>query len=154
MIENSHAQLLSKLGTELGLDLEFDENGICDLVFDGRVQIALKSSEDDGTITLTAPLAADFPDPVRFATVLELLAMAAAPSLAGGGNVPVAGIDGESGLVILYEVCTASFLRDRSLAEIFTEFVAVREALAERLSGEPGEGESSVSVPRKSELRV
>lgn len=99
-------------------------------------------------------MAAEFPDPVGYATVLELLAMAAAPNLAGGGNVPVAGIDEESGLVILYEVCTASFLRDRALAEIFTEFVAVREALAERLAGEPGEGESAGSGPREAELMV
>ena len=50
-----------------------------------------------------------------------------------GVAAPVVGRDAESGIAVLYEVLAPSILRQAPLLEIFTDFMAVRKAVAAML---------------------
>ena len=136
MIQNNHQELLATLGKELGLELSFDEDGICELFADEST-LSIKSSEDDGTIILSSVLAQDLPDPINYSAVTDLLALALDPCGFGGGNSPVVGRT-EEGLVVAYQVATASVLSTTPLSEILSEFLktcaAVKALLAEPVS--------------------
>ena len=133
MIQNDHQELLARMGKDLGLELSFDEDGICELFADESV-VSIKSSEDDGTIILSTVLAEDLPDPISYSAVTDLLGLALDPCGFGGGNSPVVGRD-EDGLVMAYQVATASVLSTTPLSEILSEFLrtcaAVKALLAE-----------------------
>ncbi len=127
--------MLKVFGESLGLALEFDDNGNCDLLYDDSVPVTFKNNEDDGIITISAPLLDELPDPMDYSVVQTLLSLSLLPCLTAGGNAPVAGFDEESGLVVLYEVCTASELNSKGLLEIFTEFIGSYLSLKDYLSG-------------------
>ena len=134
MISNNHDDLLSEMGASLSLNLTFDENGMCDLVFDEDTLITIRSSEDDGNIILSTALFEELPEPMSFNLVQTLLSMSLSPCMNNGGNSPVVGIDEDSGLVVLYQVCTASLLNKEKLLNIFTEFVQAKLVLTDSLS--------------------
>jgi len=123
MITNNHQELLKTFGEALGLELVFDENGNCDLIFNDDIPVTIRSNEDDGIIVLSSPLLTELPDPIDYSTVQIFLSMALMPCLSAGGNTPVVALDEESGLVVLYQICTASALNDKGLLEIFSEYI-------------------------------
>ncbi|MGX8718075.1 MAG: CesT family type III secretion system chaperone [Desulfovibrio sp.] len=121
--------ILKKFGNSMGMELAFDKEGLCTLLLDGETPVSIRASEEDGTLTFSAVLRDKLPDPLSYAALLDLLALAHDP-LRQGGNSPVAGLDEESGFLILYEVATPSYLSKTPAVEIFTLFMETYEALA------------------------
>ena len=121
-------EILKEFGAGIGLDLSFDENGICRLELAKLAAVDIKANEDDGTLTISSVLREELPDPITYSTVLDLLALALDPIL-HGGNAPVVGRDDESGFVIMYQVATPSVLNRKPLKEIFSEFLKAYSAV-------------------------
>ncbi len=134
MININHQELLKDFGKSLGIELCFDKNGNCDVIFNDNVPVTIKSNEDDGLIVLSTPLLDELPEPVSYSTVLTMLSMALQPCMTEGGNTPVLGLDEDTGLVILYQVCTATDLQAKGLLEIFTEFITSYISIKDDLS--------------------
>ena len=127
--------ILKEFGAQLGLDLTFDENGVCRLELEQLVAVDIKAHQDDGTLTLYAVVREDLPDPLSYATVLDLLALALDPARSGG-NAPVVGRDDESGVVMMYQVATPSELNRKPLIDIFSEFMETYRAVSVMLDNQ------------------
>lgn len=128
-------EILKDFGASLGLDLLFDENGVCRLELEKLVAVDIRANEDDGTLTLSSVIREELPDPITYSTVLDLLALALDPAHFGG-NSPVVGRDDESGFVVMYEVATPSVLNRKPLAEIFEEFIKTCRAVSTLLDNQ------------------
>ena len=127
--------ILKEFGAQLGLDLTFDENGVCRLELEQLVAVDIRAHQDDGTLTLFAVVREDLPDPLSYATVLDLLALALDPARSGG-NAPVVGRDDESGVVMMYLVATPSELNRKPLIDIFSEFMETYRAVSVMLDNQ------------------
>ena len=122
----NHQDYLNELGKKLNLDLKFDEEGLCELVFNNNDVISIKSSEDDQTIILSTVVAEDLPENVSYAFVVDLIELALGPCITNGGNSPVVGRDPATGLLVLYEVVTNSVLLEKDLFSIFEHFTQLK----------------------------
>ena len=127
--------ILKEFGAKLGLELAFDEEGACRLELAKLVAVDIRANEDDGTLTLSAVVREELPDPVTYSTVLDLLALALDPAKQGG-NSPVVGRDDESGFVVMYEVATPSMLNRKPFIEIFSEFMETYRAVSALLDNQ------------------
>ena len=127
--------ILKEFGAQLGLDLAFDENGVCRLELEQLVAVDIRARQDDGTLTLFAVVREELPDPLSYATVLDLLALALDPARSGG-NAPVVGRDDESGVVMMYQVATPSELNRKPLIDIFSEFMETYRAVSVMLDNQ------------------
>ncbi len=127
--------ILKEFGAQLGLDLAFDENGVCRLELEQLVAVDIRARQDDGTLTLFAVVREELPDPLSYATVLDLLALALDPARSGG-NAPVVGRDDESGVVMMYQVATPSELKRKPLIDIFSEFMETYRAVSVMLDNQ------------------
>lgn len=135
MLTKTLDDILKEFGAKLGLDLAFDEDGACRLELAGLVAVDIRANEEDGTLTLSAVVREELPDPIGYATVLDLLALALDPARSGG-NSPVVGRDDESGLVVVYEVATPSVLNRKPLADVFAEFMTTYRAVSALLDNQ------------------
>ncbi len=135
MLSKTLDDILKEFGAQLGLDLTFDENGVCRLELEQLVAVDIKAHQDDGTLTLFAVVREDLPDPLSYATVLDLLALALDPARSGG-NAPVVGRDDESGVVMMYQVATPSELNRKPLIDIFSEFMETYRAVSVMLDNQ------------------
>ena len=135
MLTRTLDEILRDFGAGMGLDLSFDEQGVCRLELAKMVAVDIKANEDDGTLTLSSVVREDLPDPVTYSTILDLLALALDPAHRGG-NSPVVGRDDESGLVVMYEVATPSALDRRPFADIFNEFLKTYGAVSALLDNQ------------------
>jgi hypothetical protein len=134
MRDIDHRELIKNFGLEMGMDLQLDDDGFCQLVIDDSRLINVRSHQDDGLIILSAPVAEELPDPVSYPLVLELLDYALGPCFLKGGNCPVVGRDSESDAVVMYMVVTASVLSEKKFIDIFTEFLSEIESFDEMIS--------------------
>ena len=135
MLNKALDDILKEFGAKLGLDLAFDENGTCRLELAELVAIDIRANEDDGTLTLSAVVREDLPDPITYATILDLLALALDAGKSGG-NAPVVGRDDESGFVVMYQVATPSALNRKPLIAIFGEFMETYRAVSALLDNQ------------------
>lgn len=126
MEKNDHNALLKEFGHKLGLDLSFNENRICELYFDNRLDIIIRSEDDDGVIIISTVLAESLPEHISYSVLFDILDNSAEAYIKGG-NVPIIGRDEDTGLIILYIVCTASYLKKKKFIDIFTEFLEYHE---------------------------
>ena len=127
--------ILKEFGAKIGVDLAFDEDGACRLEVAKLVAVDIRANEDDGTLTLSAVVREELPDPITYSTVLDLLALALDPARQGG-NSPVVGRDDESGFVVMYEVATPSMLNRKPLITIFEEFMETYRAVSALLDNQ------------------
>lgn len=132
MLTRTLDEILKDFGAGMGLDLSFDEKGVCRLEL---AAVDIRANEDDGTLTISSVLREELPDPITYSTTLDLLALALDPAHRGG-NSPVVGRDDESGLVVMYEVATPSALNRRPLADIFREFLKTYSAVSALLDNQ------------------
>ena len=132
MLTRTLDEILKDFGAGMGLDLSFDEKGVCRLEL---AAVDIRANEDDGTLTISSVLREELPDPITYSTILDLLALALDPAHRGG-NSPVVGRDDESGLVVMYEVATPSALNRRPLADIFSEFLKTYSAVSALLDNQ------------------
>ncbi len=135
MLSKTLDDILKEFGAQLGLDLAFDENGVCRLELEQLVAVDIRARQDDGTLTLFAVVREELPDPLSYATVLDLLALALDPARSGG-NAPVVGRDDESGVVMMYQVATPSELNRKPLIDIFGEFMETYRAVSAMLDNQ------------------
>lgn len=135
MLTRTLDEILKDFGASMGLDLSFDEKGVCRLELAKLAAVDIKANEDDGTLTISSVIREELPDPVTYSTILDLLALALDPAHRGG-NSPVVGRDDESGLVVMYEVATPSALNRRPFADIFNEFLKTYGAVSALLDNQ------------------
>ncbi len=132
MLKIDLGKILAEFGNALGLELAFDDKGVCGLTLDEETPIIIQSTEEDSSLTLSSMLRSALPDPLGINQVENLFALALDPMVRGGAS-PVAGRDPESGNLVLYMVLTPSVLDKTPLAELFEAFVATRDAVAAML---------------------
>ena len=132
-------KLLLKLGEDLGVpDLDFDERSVCELAIGDDASVAIKAEPEDNLLILSSPLAADLPDPLSYSLALDIADLALGPCIDIRAGGPVIGRDSVTGIVVLYQICTASRLRQESIFEIFSNFVNLRFAAAAKLARNEG----------------
>ncbi|MCR5813104.1 MAG: type III secretion system chaperone [Desulfovibrio sp.] len=122
MIKNDHNALLQEFGQKLGLDLHFNENRICELYFDNSLYISIRSEDYDGNIIISTILCEDRPESFSYNFIIDSL-NSAADAYLQGGNIPQIGRDEETGFLIAYIVCSATYLAQGKLIDIFTDFI-------------------------------
>ena len=132
MLKIDLRKVLAEFGETLGLELAFDDDGVCVLTLDEETPIAIRAMEENSSLTLSSAIREELPQPLSLAQVEDLLALAYDPMEQGGAS-PVVGRDAESGLVVLYMVLTPSMLDKTPLAEIFGAFETTRKAVAAML---------------------
>ena len=132
MLKIDLGKVLAEFGENLGLELAFDDDGLCVLTLDEETPIAIRAMEENSNLTLSCALREELPQSLSHAQVEDLLALALDPMERGGAS-PVVGRDAKSGLVVLYMVLTPSLLDKTPLAEIFGTFETTRKAVAEML---------------------
>ena len=132
MLKIDLGKILAEFGNTFGLELAFDDNGVCVLALDEETPIVIQAAEEDSSLTLSSTLRPALPAPLGINHVENLLALALDPMVRGGAS-PVAGRDPESGNMVLYMVLTPSVLDKTPLAEVFEAFVATRDAVAAML---------------------
>ena len=132
MLKIDLRKVLAEFGEALGLELAFDDNGVCVLTLDEDTPIAIRAMEENSSLTLSSAIREELPQSLNLAQVEHLLALALDPMERGGAS-PVVGRDAESGLVIMYMVLTPSVLDKTPLAEIFGAFEMTRKAVAAML---------------------
>lgn len=145
MIDVDHSEMIKKFGLEMGIDLNLDDEGCCQLIVDENRIINVRSCQDDGLVILSAPVAVDLPDPISYPLVLDLLDYSMGPCFLKGGNCPVVGCDPETNQVIMYHVVTASVLSEKNFIDIFTQFLSEIDAFAEMISKNSAETENILS---------
>lgn len=59
-------RIIADLGEALGMDISFDDEGVCELVMRDSFGVSLKKSEEDGTLMMFSSLGADLPDPADY----------------------------------------------------------------------------------------
>jgi hypothetical protein len=124
--------LIKELGLELGAELKFNDEDMCELAVGESTVLSIERRPDAGTLLMTSVVADALPDPVDYALVLDLLDF----SLGGAINgTPAIGRDAESGLLVAHQTVTARSLRDASFADVVKDFLRFREVMERKLNG-------------------
>ena len=132
MVDVDLKKVLAEFGDALGIGLAFDDAGSCMLTVGDDIPLVIHANEEDSSITLSSALRDAMPETMSLDQAQNLLSLALDP-YDRGVAAPVVGRDAESGIVVLYEVLAPSILRQTPLLEIFTDFMAVRKAVAAML---------------------
>jgi hypothetical protein len=132
MLKIDLKKVLAEFGENLGLELAFDDDGVCVLTLDEETPIAIRAMEENSSLTLSSAIREELPHSLNLAQLEHLLALALDPMERGGAS-PVVGRDAESGLVIMYMVLTPSVLDKTPLAKSFEAFETTRRAVATML---------------------
>ena len=123
--------LIKELGLELGAELKFNDEDMCELAVGESTVLSIERRPDAGTLLMTSVVADALPDPVDYALVLDLLDF----SLGGAINgTPAIGRDVESGLLVAHQTVTARSLRDASFADVVKDFLRFREVMERKLN--------------------
>lgn len=112
------------------LGLPFDEEGNARLVLDGTLAVNVSRNDEEGRLTLSAPVADELREDVGYAQMLELLDLAIGPLF---GSSPAVGRDPVSGMLIAYASISYVHVTEAEWPEIFGRFVAFAEGIAEKL---------------------
>jgi hypothetical protein len=142
MLDIDLDKVLAEFGKALGMALAFDGNGACALAVDDETPVIVQANRDDSSLVLSSALRGELPEAMNLRKVGDLLALALDP-LDRGGASPVVGRDPESGMVVLYAVLPPSVLARAPLAELFSNFMTTRKAVAAMLD-EPVEAPPSL----------
>ena len=133
-------EMLSDLGKNLEIELAFNEDGVCELLMDEKAVISLIKNEKDGVLTLSSVVADELPDPVGYSLILDLLDFSLGSAIS---HSPAVGRDPETGLLVAYQIVTASLLTTRAFTEIFHDFTrfcsGISAAIANNLQVGPDE---------------
>ncbi len=90
IMENlKYQEYLQLLGKNLGLDLSFDENNVCEILVNSNDVVDIVANTDDHNLILSSVIAPDLPDPVSYSVIIDILDLALGPVLTRGGNCPV-----------------------------------------------------------------
>ena len=133
MVEAKYLGYLESLGKAMGLSLKYDENNVCEIIVNSNDVVDVVANSEDHNLILSTVIAPDLPDPVSYSVVIDLMDLALGPVLTRGGNCPVVGRDPETGMLVLYQVCTESYLDEGSVYEIFMDFFKFKLSLSQHI---------------------
>jgi len=128
-----YQEYIQLLGKNLGLDLSFDENNVCEILVNSNDVVDIVANPDDHNLILSSVIAPDLPDPVSYSVIIDILDLALGPVLTRGGNCPVVGRDPENGMLVLYQVCTEAFIDNGFLPDIFMDFFKFKLSISQHL---------------------
>mgnify|MGYP004657399281 FL=1 len=114
----------------LELNLPFDAEGNAQLLVDGTLAVNVSRNDEEGRLTLAAPVAQELREDIGYAQVLELLDLALGPLV---GDTPAVGRDPGSGMLIAYASISYVHVSEAEWPEILGRFVAFAKGIAEKL---------------------
>ena len=114
----------------LDIDIPFDADGNARLLVDGDLAVGVTRNDEEGRLTLSAPVAAELKDDVGYAQVLDLLDLALGPLF---GESPLVGRDPSSGALVAYVSISYASLTEATWPEKLGRFVAFAKGVAETL---------------------
>lgn len=112
------------------LGLPFDEEGNARLVVDETLAVNVSRNDEEGRLTLAAPVAAELREDIGYAQVLELLDLAIGPLFGGS---PAVGRDPVSGMLVAYASVSYVHVTEAEWPEILGRFVAFAKGVSEKL---------------------
>ena len=136
MEQDKYTLYLRKIGRKIGLQLQFDEELICEVAVNEDDGVAIAAHPEDHTLVFTSVVAADLPDPISYSLMMDLLDLGIGPVLTGGGNSPLVGRDPDTGVLVLYQVCTEPFLDKGDAGEIFLAFYKFKRRLQAHIAAD------------------
>ena len=114
----------------LELNLPFNAEGNAQLLVDGTLAVNVSRNDEEGRLTLAAPVAQELREDIGYAQVLELLDLALGPLV---GDTPAVGRDPVSGMRIAYASISYVHVSEAEWPEILGRFVAFAKGIAEKL---------------------
>ena len=114
----------------LELNLPFDAEGNAQLLVDGTLAVNVSRNDEEGRLTLAAPVAQELREDIGYAQMLELLDLALGPLV---GDTPAVGLDPVSGMLIAYASISDVHVSEAEWPEILGRFVAFAKGIAEKL---------------------
>ena len=114
----------------LELNLPFDAEGNAQLLVDGTLAVNVSRNDEEGRLTLAAPVAQELREDIGYAQMLELLDLALGPLV---GDTLAVGRDPVSGMLIAYASISYVHVSEAEWPEILGRFVAFAKGIAEKL---------------------
>lgn len=114
----------------LDLNLPFDDDGNAMLLVDGDLAVTVSRNDEEGRLTVAAPVAQGLKDDIGYAQMLDLLDLAFGPLV---GESPVVGRDPSSGMLVAYVSISYARLTEATWPEKLGRFVAFAKGVAETL---------------------
>ncbi len=114
----------------LELNLPFDAEGNAQLLIDETLAVNVSRNDEEGRLTLAAPVAQELREDIGYAQMLELLDLALGPLF---GGTPAVGRDPVSGMLIAYASISYVHVTEAEWPEILGRFVAFAKGIAEKL---------------------
>ncbi len=114
----------------LDLNLPFDDEGCAQLLVDGDLAVSVVRHDEDGRLSLAAPVAQELKEDIGYAQMLDLLDLALGPLV---GGTPAVGRDPASGMLIAYQLVPYAHLTEATWPETLGRFVAFAQGVAETL---------------------
>ena len=114
----------------LAIDLPFDDEGNARLLVDGTFAVNVSRNDEEGRLTLAAPVAQELREDIGYAQMLDLLDLALGP-LVGGS--PAVGRDPVSGMLVAYVSHPYARVTEADWPDLFGRFVAFAKGIAEKL---------------------
>ena len=114
----------------LELNLPFDADGNAQLLVDETLAVNVSRNDEEGRLTLAAPVAQELREDIGYAQMLELLDLALGPLF---GGTPSVGRDPVSGMLIAYASISYVHVTEAEWPEILGQFVAFAKGIAEKL---------------------
>ena len=114
----------------LELNLPFDAEGNAQLLIDETLAVNVSRNDEEGRLTLAAPVAQELREDIGYAQMLELLDLALGPLV---GGTPAVGRDPVSGMLIAYASISYVHVSEAEWPEILGRFVAFAKGIAEKL---------------------
>ena len=114
----------------LDLNLPFDDEGHAKLLVDGDLAVDVARNDEEGRLTLAAPVAPELKEDIGYAQVLDLLDLALGPLV---GESPAVGRDPVSGMLVAYVSLSYAHLTEATWPDKLGRFVAFAKGVAETL---------------------
>ena len=128
----SFDELLSNLGTTLGMELSFDGDA-CELLLDGRWTLNIARVPEEGRIVLSSVVLDSLPEEISYTALTDMLGYALNP-LSGTG--PALGLDPESDTLIAYVSIHLSRFEPGEFPGIIAKFMEFVIGQADRIGEE------------------
>ena len=114
----------------LDLNLPFDDEGVARLIVDDALAVSVVRNDEEGRLTISAPVAQELKEDIGYAQMLDLLDLALGPLL---GDSPAVGRDPVSGALIAYVVISYAHLTEATWPETLGRFIAFARGISETL---------------------
>lgn len=146
MVLINAAEHVSELREAFNLKLSLDEEGLCELAIGDEYPLSIRLDRDMDAIVISSVVADEFPDPVSYSLVQDMLELNLGPAVNASPGV---GVDPATGLIVAWQIVTEGMLSKGTLSSIVHAFLSFVVGMHERIrtSAETASATSANGAP-------